>query len=771
VADRMTSKTPLRTNGFLESKNGKFRLRLEKSGNLILTRLGSDGKRKKYWETKTGSIKPAEHRPVKLVVGPDGRLRLFDSAREVRWRTVPRNSAWTEAVLILKDDGNLVELSSPRKSKPIWASGTPSGTGKVGGVGVVRPPSDRSLLRQGQALKAGDELLSANGMFKLAMQTDGNLVLYSKSGDGSWHPYWDTGTWSLPATERPTKLVLTAQAELHLLDDAAGKRWGSGTWGEGYINPFLSMQDDGNLVMYHDTWRAYWATGTPSRMGVIGPRGHRPGTQDLDDAVNGFGRLPAVVVGSTDISSSESHVGVNGVDYAVTSVRRRLVNQIVDQAFMQDQAELGVWPGQIIQGAPLLASDVASIPGFPRRPGTVEVVTNLVATNPGAQSRTVTAPTAAKVNAARREILQAIRPSDSAGIVKVDAERASTYNEFSTKFGFHVKGAAFGVEGNLDLNGNYKETTAVLVVRQVFYTTTFTPSGPGASGLWDEQKMTYDDLEPYAHPGNPPLFVDSVSYGRFICVSAQGAHSSNDLTAALKGSWTATVSGDADLTVKQKQILESSRLKVYTIGVPGRSGFQSLADPVAELDQVYRAGLQFSVDSNPGAMVSFTARHIADNTLARVGMVADFVQPVRAVGVDVNEAFFEVWDGPMGGNRPTGISVNPGDVVSIHADGRISSGIFLSEPHGPDGWIGHRSGNELPVPGPHPPYGLIHRYGGGSWMLTNSQFSRAVGATEGSGPIMLGINDNNPFNGSSRDKWRVWVSVKRVGAGSVGIYI
>jgi hypothetical protein len=36
---------------------------------------------------------------------------------------------------------------------------------------------------------------------------------------------------------------------------------------------------------------------------------------------------------------------------------------------------------------------------------------------------------------------------------------------------------------------------------------------------------------------------------------------------------------------------------------------------------------------------------------------------------------------------------------------------------------------------------------------------------------MLGINDNNPFNGSSRDKWRVWVSVKRVGAGSVGIYI
>ena len=101
------------------------------------------------------------------------------------------------------------------------------------------------------------------------MQMDGNLVLYEKTSDTAERPYWDTGTWSLPVAERPTRLTLDGQGQLHLLDRAGAKKWSSGTWGEGYISPFLSMQDSGNLMLVHDTWRPYWATGSPSGAGRI----------------------------------------------------------------------------------------------------------------------------------------------------------------------------------------------------------------------------------------------------------------------------------------------------------------------------------------------------------------------------------------------------------------------------------------------------------------------------------------------------------------------
>jgi hypothetical protein len=768
--DRITSATPLTTGAILESANGQFRLRLDKTGNLFLTKREPDGRRTKYWETRTGSFGES-HRPVRLALGADGRLRLLDANRQLRWRTTARNVAWTGAVAILRDDGNLVELPSPAASKPVWASGRPDGVGAVGGPGRVLPPvaGVRSTLRQGETLKAGDSLTSSTGQFRLAMQEDGNLVLYAKAADGGWTAYWDTGTWALPATERPTRLALTDHAELHLMDDSGAKKWGSGTWGEGYLAPFLTLQDDGNAVLVHDTWRAYWATGTPTRTGIIGPRGHRPGTQSLDAVVQGCGRLPAIVTGVVDQGDATAHVNAGGVDYTVSARRRQLVNEIVEHTFLQDQVELSVWPGQVIQGGPLLAGDVAAIPGFARSPGTVEITTNLVSTTPGPQSRQVKTPDADTVNSARRGILEAIQPSDSAGLIKIEADRASTYREFATKFAFHVKAVVFGVEGNVELNSNFRETTAALIIRQTFYTTTFTPQSSGAGGLWDGSKVRFDDLEPYAFPGNPPLYVDSVSYGRFICVTAQGAHSSSELAATLKANWKAVVSGDVEGSHRQKEVLESSRMQIYTIGVPGHRGFQTLSNPTSELDQVYKNGLQFSLD-NPGAPISFTARHVADNTLARVGMVADYVQPLQVVGEDVHERYYEVWDGPGGGNKGTGITVNPGDSVKIHAGGRISSGIIFSAPHGPDGWVGHESGNELPVPGKHPPYGLIHRYGSTPWNLTWSQFERTVPADR-SGHLQLGINDNNPFNGSSRDRWRIWVSVRRTDAASVGVYI
>ena len=202
------------------------------------------------------------------------------------------------------------------------------------------------------------------------------------------------------------------------------------------------------------------------------------------------------------------------------------------------------------------------------------------------------------MNQARHDILNAVNPTDSPGLLKIDLQRASTLREVGVKFGVTVKGGAFGVDANATLDQTYKQSTVVATIRQVFYTVTFTPDGPQATGIWPgsggSNGVSFTDLQPYMGPGNPPLYVDSVQYGRFICVTAQGAFSSSELTAALKVHWTASVSGNVNLDVRTKNFSGFADQSLYT-WVPGHQNFPDLPDPIKDLTKVYTSGLSLTL--------------------------------------------------------------------------------------------------------------------------------------------------------------------------------
>jgi beta-glucanase (GH16 family) len=126
-----------------------------------------------------------------------------------------------------------------------------------GGGSPPQQPGAQNQLRSGQRLLRGQQLDSSNGRFHLAMQADGNLVIY----DGS-SAIWATGTWNLPADRRPTRAEMQADGNFVLYNDANQGAWASGSWGAGRVNPFLEIQDDGNLVIYHNGRSALWASGT-----------------------------------------------------------------------------------------------------------------------------------------------------------------------------------------------------------------------------------------------------------------------------------------------------------------------------------------------------------------------------------------------------------------------------------------------------------------------------------------------------------------------------
>lgn len=99
---------------------------------------------------------------------------------------------------------------------------------------------------------AQEDLTSRNGNYRLVMQGDGNLVLYSTK-----RAIWSTRTNGYGLS----RLVIQGDGNLVIYNFASGKPvWSSRTNGLGASR--LILQNDGNLVIYDPSSKPIWATGT-----------------------------------------------------------------------------------------------------------------------------------------------------------------------------------------------------------------------------------------------------------------------------------------------------------------------------------------------------------------------------------------------------------------------------------------------------------------------------------------------------------------------------
>lgn len=114
--------------------------------------------------------------------------------------------------------------------------------------GQDAPPNVKT---SGEILTSGQVLQSPDGRYKLIMQTDGNLVLYSPN-----RALWSTGTYGRPID----KLVVQSDGNMVLYDPQNRYYWA--TWTQGNAGVQLVVQNDGNVVLYNAQARPIWFTRT-----------------------------------------------------------------------------------------------------------------------------------------------------------------------------------------------------------------------------------------------------------------------------------------------------------------------------------------------------------------------------------------------------------------------------------------------------------------------------------------------------------------------------
>ena len=212
------------------SCDGRFDFVMQTDGNLVLY-MGPTA----LWSSGTNGTDGE----VAIMQG-DGNFVVYGSHSDPLWAS--NTGGHPGSSLAVQDDGNVVVYEPG--GHPGWTSGTNL-------PAAPAAPTACGVFQAGQGLVAGQSHASCDGRFELAMQTDGNLVLYE-------------GAQALWATATNGKLgysmVMQGDGNFVVYDTHSEPLWWSGT--SGHSGSYLAEQTDGNLVVYEPGGHPGWASNT-----------------------------------------------------------------------------------------------------------------------------------------------------------------------------------------------------------------------------------------------------------------------------------------------------------------------------------------------------------------------------------------------------------------------------------------------------------------------------------------------------------------------------
>lgn len=465
-----------------------------------------------------------------------------------------------------------------------------------------------------------------------------------------------------------------------------------------------------------------------------------------------------------------------------------------------------VWPGALLQGKSVAGGAFSMIP-LPRGPGRIRLSGGFTSGN---LARDL--PVTVDGDRVRIDLLRSTGATDIATSSHFELVSARDFSEAAVKLGISYDGASMSAS----LRGAIRvETDQVMVVgryTQVFYTASFEPLAlPGSTDTRPHlfaPNVTLEDVKTYAQPGNPPLYVSEVAYGRIALVTFAAKGSVTEVEAAVKAAYS-KVKGQLD--VNTKNILNSMTISVIQIGNTGAN----MVNPVTVQDtetlrqalaRFIDQGVRFNVQSNPGLPIQMTLKYVgsgAADQVAAITMTTEYLDVVSIQRPPRQCVTHLVWDGPGGGwqrVRMNGrdLEANPGDRFDFNYRGGWNwSGVVASGDYDAEGWHtwDRPRDSELGFPITNKsPFGLIGRFGSGSkagedpafppskapgaqacrpqiegapncssafWIGRSRQVTAGESVNVGWGPLWLGTNDNNPYNGDANKRWTIEICVER----------
>jgi hypothetical protein len=287
--------------------------------------------------------------------------------------------------------------------------------------------------------------------------------------------------------------------------------------------------------------------------------------------------------------------------------------KLFDAFAAQGAAAKTLYPGALLNGDSLGDGAFNEIP-LPKKPLTLS--SNL---SGAAAAATMEDPSLSAFLLARDAMLSpALEGGKTFAPKFTEAVELATVNEdqLSLTLGFNVEA---GVATNVDVAGqfDFNDTTkrSRYLVRIVNELYTLAVDKPASASDYFADGVSLADVQAAFRDGNPPVYVDSVTYGRVIYLAVESSFSATELEAAID----ASIKGVgfevlADFGLTEEQVLSETSIKALAIGglAEDQTDFGALADPET-LKRIAQRDASVSEDFL-GEPISFTVAYLLDNS-------------------------------------------------------------------------------------------------------------------------------------------------------------
>lgn len=290
-----------------------------------------------------------------------------------------------------------------------------------------------------------------------------------------------------------------------------------------------------------------------------------------------------------------------------------------------------IYPGAIVQGGELLSGTYTPVT-IPRTGGKLWVE-GIVLDEGAPYYAEVTEINGAYVQQAIQNLIGGkIRGTAAA----IDYEVSQTYSYDQLLFNLGISGKyGIGLLGGslktyFDSISEHKKNTVFLKFVQKFYNINFEVPSTPISVFRDGEN--FQDPQQQIREGNPPLYVQKVSYGRVVLLIAESDYDAIDVKASLDAAYRGlTLEGKVNSGLTYQEVLARTTVHYTVIGGGADEGVKPIAAKPAEMFAAVNAYIAsaksatFSA-SNPGFPILYTLNYLSTNQVAKMSYFATYGQ-------------------------------------------------------------------------------------------------------------------------------------------------
>ncbi|MBK6519731.1 MAG: thiol-activated cytolysin family protein [Polyangiaceae bacterium] len=286
-------------------------------------------------------------------------------------------------------------------------------------------------------------------------------------------------------------------------------------------------------------------------------------------------------------------------------------------SFQPNSATL--WPGVVVQGRDAQNGLLTPV-GVDLAPVTFSLSLENIGASPVGE---MSDPSLSSFREARNEILAQGVTGATAAALDFEIVQVNSESQLSVALGANVSWPGGpDIAASFSFDSSSEKTKILVNFTQAYYTVDVdTPNKPSEFFV---DGTTVEDLKPWVDADNPPLYVQSITYGRRVIFSLQSDRSASEVKAALEASYQGVVAeGGVNISAEHREVLEQSTIRAFVLGGSGEEatgaihGFEGLIEYI-------ESGGSYSQDS-PGAPIAYKLAYL-DNAVTKLAFTTDYAE-------------------------------------------------------------------------------------------------------------------------------------------------